>query len=95
MAKFELNIYGENDEIIKKYETDHVRWSVFLNAIKLQEKIKNKSAGEQFDIVNEFVKTVFSGLTNEELEQADGFDVMNIFKQIISMANGIENSKNG
>lgn len=94
MAKFELNIYGKNDEVIKKYETDYIRWSVFLNAIKLQEKIKGKSAGEQFDAVNDFIKSVFLGITDDELENADGFDVMNIFKQIISMAKGIENSKN-
>ena len=94
MAKFELSIYGENDEVIKKYETDHVRWGVFLKAIKLQESIKNKSTSEQFESVNEFVKSIFAGLTDEELEHADGMDVMNTFKQLISVGNGIEGSKN-
>ena len=94
MAKYELSIYGENDEVTKKYETDHVRWGVFLKAIKLQEVIKNKSTAEQFEAVNEFVKSIFSGLTDEELEHADGIDVMNTFKQLLSVGNGIENSKN-
>lgn len=94
MAKYELTIYGENDEVVNKHETDHVRWGVFLNAIKLQEKIKDKSAAEQLKAINEFIKSIFIGLTDEELEQADGMDVMNTFKQIISAANGIESSKN-
>lgn len=94
MAKYELSIYGENDEKIKTYKTEHIRWGVFLNAVKLQEKIKDKSAAEQFAAINEFVKSIFIGLTDEELEQADGKDVMNTFKQLLSAANGIDSSKN-
>lgn len=94
MAKFELNIYGKDDEILKKYGTDHVRWGVFLNAVKLQERIKDQSAAEQFAAVNEFIKSIFTGLTDKELEQADGMDVMNTFKQLLSAAGGIESSKN-
>ena len=30
MAQFELNIYGENDEIVKRFETNKVRWGVFM-----------------------------------------------------------------
>ncbi len=95
MAKFELNIYGQDDEIIKTYETEHVRWGVFLNAIKLQETLKDKSASEQFKAINDFIKSIFSGLTDKELEQADSRDVMNTFRQLISSANGVESSKNG
>lgn len=94
MAKFELSIYGKNDEIVKKYETDHVRWGVFLQAIKLQEQIKDKSAAEQFSAINEFIKSIFSGLTDKELEHADGMDVMNTFRQLLSSTNGIDSSKN-
>lgn len=94
MARYELTIYGENDEVIKKYETDRVRWGVFLNAIKLQEKIKDKSIAEQFVAINDFVKSIFVGLTDEELEKADGADVLNTFRQLLAEANGIESSKN-
>lgn len=94
MARFELTIYGKDDEIVKKYETDHVRWGVFLQAVKLQEKIKDKSSEEQFVAINKFVKSIFVGLTDEELEQADGMDVLNTFKQLLSAANGIDSSKN-
>lgn len=94
MARYELTIYGENDEVIKKYETDRVRWGVFLNAIKLQEKIKDKSIAEQFVAINDFIKSIFVGLTDEELEKADGADVLNTFRQLLAEANGIESSKN-
>lgn len=96
MSKFELNIYGEQDEILKQYETDHVRWGVFLKAIKLQDEIKNKDADTQFKAISEFVKSIFVGLTDEEIEKADGFDVMNTFNQLLSAAKKISggNSKN-
>lgn len=96
MAKFELSIYGENDEVLKKYETDHVRWGVLLQAVKLQEEIKDKGADEQFAAINKFIKSIFVGLTDEELEKADGMDVVNTFQQLISAVGKIKggNSKN-
>ena len=96
MAKFELSIYGENDEVLKKYETDHVRWGVLLQAVKLQEEIKDKGADEQFAAINSFIKSIFIGLTDEELEKADGLDVVNTFQQLISAVGKIKggNSKN-
>ena len=96
MAKFELSIYGEEDEKIKTFETDHIRWGVFLQAVKLQEEIKDKPADEQFKAINQFVKSIFVGLTDEDLEKADGLDVINTFKQLISAVGTINggNSKN-
>lgn len=96
MARFELSIYGENDEILKKYETNHVRWGVLLQAVKLQEEIKGKGADEQFAAINQFVKSIFVGLTDEELEKADGLDVVNTFNQLVSAVSKINggNSKN-
>ena len=94
MAKYELTIYGENDEQIKKYETDHVRWGVFLKAVKLKDQIKDKSIVEQFVLINQFIKLIFTGITDEELEQADSSDVFNTFKQLLSLGNLIETPKN-
>lgn len=96
MARFELSLYGENDEVLKKYETDHVRWGVLLKAVKLQEEIKDKGAEEQFEAINKFIKSIFVGLTDEELEKADGLDVINTFNQLISAVGNIKggNSKN-
>lgn len=92
MAEFELNIYGENDEIIKKYETNHIRWKVFLNAIDLEETLKDQP--NESEAISSFVKSMFVGLTDEELEQADGLDVLNTFKQLVAKARKIKSSKN-
>ena len=87
-----LNIYGENDEILKTYETQHVRWRIFGDALKLNEQIKDKGADEQLAAIGEFVKKIFIGLTDEELQLADAFDVFNTFKIIVNKANLIRGS---
>lgn len=95
MAQFELNIYGNNDEIVKQFATDKVRWGVFMQAFELQDEIENMSQAEQFGMVNKFVKKIFPELTDKDLENADIDDVMNTFKQLLNKANKIGgNSKN-
>ena len=86
MAQFELNIYDENDEIVKRFETDRVRWGVFLQALELEQSISKKSASEQFKLINQFVKKIFPALTDEDLENADIDDVLNTFKQLLNKA---------
>lgn len=95
MAQFELNIYGENDEIVKTYATDKVRWGVFLQAVELQDGLSEMSAAEQFKLVSTFIKKIFPELTDAHLENADFEDVFNTFKQLTNKANAIGgNSKN-
>lgn len=95
MAEFSLNIYGNNDEVLKTYETDKVRWGLFLEAVRLQEtEMDGKSIGEQFILINKMIKKVFPGLTDEDLEQADGEDVFNTFNQLISKGNAIKGTTN-
>lgn len=94
MAKFELPIYGENDEIIKTYETDHIRWGIFIKALEMQKNIEKKSEFEQLSLVGDLMKSVFTGLTDEDLEKADMFDLFNVFAAIIKGANKIS-LKNG
>lgn len=91
--EFELNIYGTDDEIIKTYRTAHVRWGIFTDAIKLHEEIGNKSAEEQLAAVSAFMKNIFVGLTDEELQLADAFDVFNTFRMIVNKANSIKGGK--
>lgn len=99
MALFELNIYGNNDEVIKRFETDKVRWGVYLQATELAEKLEGEKAAEKFRKISAFVKKIFPDLTDEELEKADGDDVLNTFKQLVKKAKGInaesDESKNG
>lgn len=90
---FELNIYGTNDEIIKTYRTAHVRWGIFTDAIKLHEEISSKSVEEQLAAVSSFMKNIFVGLTDEELQLADAFDVFNTFRMIVNKANSIKGSR--
>lgn len=89
MAQFELNIYGENDEILKTFATEKVRWGVYLQAAKLNEEIGGMDATEKFGVINAFMSKIFPTLTAEELELADGDDVMNTFKQLLRKANKI------
>lgn len=86
MAVFELNIYGKNDEIIKTYATDRVRWGVFMQALELQESIEEQSAEEQFKAINSFIKKIFPDLTDADLNNADINDVLNTFKQLLFKA---------
>ncbi len=95
MAQFELSIYGNNDEILKTYKTDRVRWGVYLQALELQEKMAEKSAADQFRLINAFLKKIFPDLTDEDLELADYEDVLNTFKQLVNKSNAIRGSSSG
>ena len=96
MAKYELPIYGDNDEVIKMHETNICPWAVYIQAADMQEQMKDKSAREQMDAVGEILKAVFHTLTDAELLRADGADVMNTFIQIVNGGQKIKggNSKN-
>lgn len=84
MAKYELPIYGENDEVIKTHETNICPWAVYIQAAELQEELKDKPAREQMAAVGDLLKAVFTNLTEDELMRADGMDVMNTFQQIVT-----------
>lgn len=89
MALFELNIYGKDDEIIKRFETDKVRWGVYLQATELSENLAGASTTEQFRQISAFVKKIFPDLTDADLENADSEDVLNTFTQLVRKANKI------
>jgi hypothetical protein len=96
MAKYELPIYGEDNEVVKMHEANICPWAVYIQAAEMQEQMKNKSAREQMDAVGNILKAVFPALTDAELMRADGADVMNTFMQIVSGGQKIKggNSKN-
>jgi hypothetical protein len=96
MAQFELNIYDENDDIVKHFATDRVRWGIFVQALELEESLKSASAADMISAVNAFVKKIFPSLTDEDLMDADVDDVLNTFKQLLAKAKKIGvNGKNG
>lgn len=90
MAKFELNIYGANDEILNTYTTDHVRWGLLMRSLSLQEEIKDADPETQFYALHDFVKEIFYGLTDEDLKNADSNDVVNVVTQVAKMAGKIK-----
>lgn len=94
MAKYELNIYKENDEIEKTYAVDNLLWGFYLEAVKASEDMSEMTPAEQFEMINGFVKRMFIGLTDEELNRASGDDVMNVFQQLIKKARAIGGGKN-
>lgn len=89
MALFELTIYGNDDEVLKTYATDKVRWGVFMQAVELQDQLDEMTSAEQFDLINQFMKKIFPSLTDEDLNLADGEDVFNTFYQLLRKANAI------
>lgn len=95
MANFELNIYGDNDEIVKKYETDHLRYGVLMQALEMQEGMDGMTTAEQMQAANSLVKKVFSGLTDSELEHADAGDVLATFTQVTRHAEKIGKTPSG
>ena len=96
MARFELSIYDKDDEKIKTFTANKVRWGTLIKAIELNEKIQKKSPIEQFKAINEFIKSIFVDLTDDDLEKAYSEDIINTFKQLISSANeiNVDDSKN-
>lgn len=95
MAKFELNIYGDNDEIVKQYATDHLRYGVLMQALEAQDGMDGMSVSEQMEIANALVKKVFSGLTDADLACADAGDVLATFAQVTKHAEKIGKTPSG
>lgn len=97
--KYELNIYGENDAIIKKYETDIARYGVFEEAIKFAELAEGKSAGEinllAFKLAGPFCKNLFPGLTDEDMRNAVLSDMINLIYQVCNLAAPISEAAAG
>lgn len=97
MARFELNIYGADDEIVKTYRTDRIRYGVFVEAMKLDSESNKMSNAEEITAANALIKAIFVGLTDDELIKAEMTDVFNVYRQIVATAAGIHtgsNSKN-
>lgn len=93
MARFELNIYGADDEIIKRYETEHIRYGVLLKALEIAEKVSGMNNADFIKAAQSIVKSVFIGITDDEIEKADVQDVLSTFRQVTNMSSGVNGSK--
>lgn len=93
MARFTLNIYGEDDAIVKTYETDKIRYGVLVKALEVNEGKKEMSDAEFIKSANAIVKALFKGLTDDELENAEITDVISTYRQIVNLSGKINGSK--
>lgn len=93
MARFTLNIYGEDDAIVKTYETDKIRYGVLIKALEVNEGKKEMSDAEFIKSANAIVKALFKGLTDDELENAEITDVISTYRQIVNLSGKINGSK--
>lgn len=89
MSAFELNVYGKDDEIVKTFATDRIRWGVFLLAISTHEEIAKRKPDEQYALIGEFIKKLFPGITDADIENAEARDVLNTFWLLVNKANRI------
>lgn len=96
MAHLEINTYGDNDEILKTFSTNHIKWGLICRAVEIQEQMNDGElkGTEQIKVVNDFVLSVFPEMKQSDIEAADIGDIFNVFKIIGNMSNDI-NPKNG
>ena len=96
MAQFELNIYGKDDEVVKRFETERVRWGIFLQALELEDVLKSATARDMVSTINGFMKKIFPDIADADLENADVDDVLHTFQQLVAKAKKIGGgTKNG
>ena len=93
MARFELNIYGKDDEIVKTYETERLKYGTLLQALKIAEKFDDMTNAQFVEAAQGIVKSVFVGITDEEIQCADAHDVVSIYQQVARASGGVEGGK--
>ena len=94
MALITLNLYNDNDEIIKTFSTSRVRWGVVVKAVEMEELINgNANANETIDAISGLILSIFPSMTPDDLALADFGDMKNTIRMVVNMAGHIE--KNG
>lgn len=93
MALVELNIYNDDNEILKTYSTNRVRWGVLCKAVELEEKIEGATPAESVGLISDLMTTIFPSITSDDLALADFNDMQNVFKMVVNMTGHIQ--KNG
>jgi hypothetical protein len=95
-APIVLNLYGEDNELIRTCTRTFVPWKMLKKAVTLNKKIGKKGVDEyeesDLDALTTYIMEVFSGqdLTIDILdEQTDVTDMLNVVKAVMSKARGI------
>ena len=88
-SPIELNIYDDELEIVKTYQTYGLRWKAFKKIMSMQEELDaiEKSGDEDATgTIAGILKLVFPNLTEEHLEEAYTDDLFNCFMQAVNVA---------
>lgn len=83
---FKLNILGENDKVVKTYETSKIKYGLIEDMVSLSKELDGKSEFEQFSLMKPLLKTMFTGLTDEELRNVEFAEVLNVIKDLMGVA---------
>lgn len=97
MSLIELPIYNDDNEIVKTFSTNRVRWGVFVKAIETEERISGDetNAADAVKLISDLILSVFPSMTADELALADYNDMKNVFAMIVNMSGHIQSEKNG
>lgn len=90
MSLIELPIYNDENEIVKTYSTNRVRWGVIVKAVELEEKTENASETESVKLISDLMYSIFPSMTADDLAQADYNDMFNVFRMIVNMTGHIQ-----
>lgn len=98
MAKFELNIYGDNDSIVKTHQRNKCSVDLFLKFQRYSEKVtgeKVKSDNEFFAGLKELFLEFFPEMTEAEYTNStDVAEIIILFNNIITKATQFTSEKN-
>lgn len=93
MATFTLKIYGSDDnDIIKSYETNRIKYGAFLKALEIAEKAEKMTKKEFIFATSDLVKAIFPDITDEEIANAEFTDVLALCKNVARISGGVEGS---
>lgn len=83
MAKYELNIY-KGGEVEKTYAANFMPWGLYVAAADAQEHIAKMNGREKIKQIEIIILQLFDGLTSEEMQRADGSEVISLFAQLVN-----------
>lgn len=83
---FKLNILGENDTVVKTYETSKIKYGLIEDMVSLSKELEGKNEFEQFGLMKPLLKNMFIGITDEELRNVDFLEVLAVIKNLMGVA---------
>ena len=85
----ELNIYDEDLEVVKTYQTYGIRWKAFKKIMSMQDEldaVKDAEDEKSIEMIHETLRLIYPNLTDEDLDEAYTEDLFNCFMQAVNVA---------